>query len=98
MKKEFKLSYTRLCCKLLLSGLVVTAFASLPARANMIITIGSAVATQGSSGDFLDVTLTNSGPGTQNIAAFTFEISVTNANITFTQVNISTAGTYIFNG
>jgi hypothetical protein len=96
MKNKIGFPYTRRGLRLFLPVLVITAIASMPARANMIIMVGSAVGTKGSAGDFLDVTLTNTGPSAQNIAGFNFEISTTDTDITFTQVNTSTVGTYIF--
>ena len=70
---------------------------SQPASANMIITVGSVTAHAGDVGDFLDVTLTNTGPAVQNIAGDNFEISVAGGSgITFTEVDISTVETYLF--
>ena len=53
----------------------------------------------GDVGDSFDVFLTNSGPGTLSVAAFTFEVSVTEPTITLTGASVSTgANPYIFAG
>jgi hypothetical protein len=80
-------------------GVFMALIGSLPARASVLITVGSASANRGDIGDFLEVVLTNPGPGTQNIGAFNFEISVpSGSGITFTSVTTSTSGPYIFAG
>jgi hypothetical protein len=44
-----------------------------------------------------DVLLTNTGPSSQNIAAFNFELTTVDTNITFTDVTTSTTtAAYIF--
>jgi hypothetical protein len=73
----------------------------LPTRADVLaISIQSPLSVKaGDSGDGFDVLLTNvSGPAV-SIAAFTFEISTTSTDITFTDANTGTlAAPYIFSG
>lgn len=66
------------------------------ARAGVILSGQSVFATAGSSGNSLDIDLTNSGPSAITIGAFTFGISAANPNISFTDASISTAAPYIF--
>jgi hypothetical protein len=68
-----------------------------PARADIILSVESVTGAPGSSGVF-DVLLENTGPSTQNIAGFGFELSTTDTNITFTDVTINTSAPYIFAG
>ncbi len=69
---------------------------SLPAKGDIILSIESVTGAPGSSGVF-DVLLTNTGPSDQNIAAFNFELTSANTDITFTDVTTgTTTATYIF--
>jgi hypothetical protein len=69
---------------------------SLPAKADIDLSIESVSGTPGSSGTF-DVLLTNTGGSSQNIAAFNFELSTTDVNITFNDVTTATTtAPYIF--
>jgi hypothetical protein len=73
----------------------------LPAQAasvGLTVSVGSANALQGSSGNFLDIILTNNSASVANIAGFNFELTIVNPNITFTGATTSTALTYVFNG
>ncbi len=75
---------------------VVAMLLSVPARADMVFSIESVTGAPGSTGTF-DVLLTNTGPSDQNIAAFNFELTTSDTNITFTDVTTSTTtATYIF--
>jgi hypothetical protein len=57
------------------------------------------LANQGAIGDTVDVVLTNSGPGSISIQSFSFQVSVTDPDITFTGAGFSTAASpYIFAG
>jgi hypothetical protein len=68
------------------------------AQAGFIINVESVSANAGSSGNTLEVTLTNTGSA-QTIAGFSFGISTGTSNIDFTQATISTTpDTYIFAG
>jgi hypothetical protein len=69
---------------------------SVPAKGSSIFSIESVTGAPGSTGTF-DVLLTNTGPSSQNIAAFNFELTTSDTNITFTGVSTSTTtATYIF--
>jgi hypothetical protein len=67
-----------------------------PAKASSILSIESVSGAPGSTGTF-DVLLTNTGPSSQNIAVFNFELTTSDTNITFSGVFTSTTtATYIF--
>jgi hypothetical protein len=69
---------------------------SVPAKADIVLSLESVTGAPGSTGTF-DVLLTNTGPSSQNIAAFNFELTTPDTNITFTDVTTSTTtATYIF--
>jgi len=76
----------------------VALFTGMPAKASIIISVLSTTYAAGSSGDSFDVTIKNTGASAQNIAAFSFGLSVADSHITFTGANESTALTYLFNG
>ena len=67
------------------------------AHATVIVAAPSITASPGTFGNF-DVTLSNNGPSTIQIAGFAFSITTTNSAITFTAVSISTAAPYVFAG
>jgi hypothetical protein len=70
-----------------------------PAAASIIITVQSVTASAGSTGNALDVTLTNTGPGAMTVGAFTFGISTATPNINFTAATTATTlAPYIFDG
>ena len=73
--------------------------ASSPARAGLIVSVSSVSAAAGSTGDTLEVDVTNTGAPV-DIAAFGFEISVPAASgVTFTGADDNTtANIYIFAG
>jgi hypothetical protein len=68
-----------------------------PARANFVFNVQSVAAAAGSTGDTLQVTLTNAGASAVTVGGFAFEIVAGNG-VTFTSVDISTTPTYIFAG
>ena len=70
------------------------------AQADVLITVHNSTALPNSTGNAFDVTLTNTGPSTQNIADFALLITVTDTDISFDAASSSnaTALTYIFNG
>ena len=73
-------------------------FLSVAGYAGTIVSVQSVAATAGGSGAF-DVLLTNTGPFSISVAAFTFGISTTNSAISFTDGNTSTVlDGYVFAG
>ena len=69
-----------------------------PAQASILLSVQSVSAAAGSIGDFFDVTITNTGSSSQNIAGFFLGLSAGSSHISFTGANESTALTYLFNG
>jgi PEP-CTERM motif len=69
---------------------------SVPAKGDIVLSMESVTGAPGSSGAF-DVLLTNTGTSSQNIAAFNFELTTADTNITFTDVTTDTTNApYIF--
>jgi hypothetical protein len=84
-----------------LAFLIATCIALLatgPARADLVISAQQVTSDPGATGVSLDVTLTNTGPSSVGIGAFTFELTVGSTDITFTGVTTATAAPYIFDG
>lgn len=79
-------------------SLLVALLSAAPSRANVILTVGSVSAAPGSTGNSLDVTLTNTGVTALTVFTFNFTISTSNTDITFTSADTSTAVPYIFAG
>ncbi len=82
-------------------GLLAVAFVvcSVPARADLILSVESVAAAQGSTGNAFDVLLSDIGSPGVAVASFNFEIATSDPDITFTGVFISTAtAAYIFAG
>lgn len=84
-------------------GLVIAGCAAgllcAPARADIIYSISPATvdATAGDVGDSFDVLLTNTGASAISVAAFDFEVQVTDSDITLTGADFNTGATpYIF--
>ncbi len=78
--------------------LILVAFAAVllypaPARAAAILSIQSVIASSPSAGNAFDVVLTNTGPSSITLGAFSFELTTADANITFTS---ATTGTILF--
>jgi hypothetical protein len=66
------------------------------ARATAIVAAQAVTADAGASGSF-DVTLTNTGPSSIVVGAFTFGISIANPDVSFTDVTTATSSNgYIF--
>jgi len=87
--------------KIHITGCVVAALflLTLPARADLVLLATNSGATQGDTGDTLEVGLTNNGPSDVTIGGFSFGISVpSTSGITFTDVTTNTATPYIFAG
>ncbi len=89
--------------KISCSGLVVLAalgILSLPARADLLFSLESPItAMAGDVGDSFDVLLTNTGSSAVTVADFSFGITTTDTDITFTGATTSTVTEpYIFAG
>ena len=99
MTRGIVLSGSKLRCAAVLLAAFVALLAPRSARADLIITADNVTASAGDTGAGLDVTLTNTGPGTVGIGGFTFELTVGSTDITFTGVTTATTlGPYIFGG
>jgi hypothetical protein len=69
------------------------------ASAGMVVGVQSVTALAGTTGDTLDITLTNTGPSAVAIGGFSFGLSTTSPDITFTDATVNTTtATYIFAG
>jgi hypothetical protein len=84
---------------LLIAGLAACLFnpAAAPA-AGITISLAPAVAAPGSTANFFDVDLTNLGAAAIKVGGFAFNLSIANANISFTDANVSTTALYVFSG
>jgi hypothetical protein len=92
MKRTFKLFKSTVPAILAISALLL----SVPAKGDIVLSIESVTGAPGSTGMF-DVLLTNTGPSSQNITAFNFELTTIDTNITFTDVTTATStAPYIF--
>src|SRR5277367_3318367 len=92
MKTTFKLLSSMAPAILAIAPLLLT----IPAKGDIVLSIESVSGAPGSTGTF-DVLLTNTGPSSQNILAFNFELTTADTNITFTDVTTSTTtAPYIF--
>jgi len=90
-------SITRLLLgKTLLAGMAVSLLGPASAQAALILSVQSATAAAGSSGNTFDVLLNNSGPSAVTIGGFSFGILTPNINISFRDANTSTSAPYIF--
>ena len=67
-----------------------------PMSASLIVSIPSVTASPGSSGNFFDVTLTNTGPLAVTIAGFGVGVSTANPDIFLTAATWDTSAPYIF--
>lgn len=75
---------------------IVVLLLSVPAKADIVLTLESVTGAPGSTGTF-DVLLSNTGPAAQNIAGFNFELTTADTNVTFTDVTTATTtAPYIF--
>ena len=84
--------------RLVMASVAVCCLGSLGAWADLVISVGSVTADGGSTGNPLDVDLTNTGPSAVPIGGFSFGVSIANPNVSFTDANTSTAAFYIFTG
>ncbi len=73
---------------------------AVPAHAGLIVSVQDVSATAGTTGNTLEVDLTNTGGAAVDIGSFSFEISVAGSSgVTFTSADIdTTVNTYIFAG
>jgi PEP-CTERM motif len=78
-------------------AILTTLAGMVPARADTIITVGNVFAISPSSGNALEVTLTNTGAAAV-IAGFSFGFSVADPHVVFTSATINTVSPYIFSG
>ncbi len=67
-------------------------------HAGFIVSAGATTAAAGSTGNFLDVTLTNTGDAPATVGGFAFGVSVGSTDIGFTRVTTGTADPYLFTG
>ena len=81
---------------LVAAAIVVCVLGPSSAKADLVISVQSVSAVAGSSGNGIDVDLTNTGPSAVTISAFSFGISIANPDISFTDANTSTTAAYIF--
>src|ERR1700733_2197303 len=77
---------------------VVAMLGSIPAQANMIISVTPASVAAGTTGASFNVDIQNTGGSAQNIDAFSIGLSVSTSNFTFTGGNETTTDAYIFAG
>src|SRR5438094_451649 len=80
----------------LAAGVAACLLGPATARASLVVSVQSVIATAGSLANGIDVELSNSGPSALTISGFSFGISIANSDISFTDANISTAAPYIF--
>jgi hypothetical protein len=71
---------------------------STPVGASLIITVGNVFSNSPSLSNTLDIDLTNTGPASLSLGAFSFEIGVTDPHITFTSASTATVVPYVFAG
>ncbi len=88
----------RSLCRSLFVALAVLTLMAQPLQAALIVTAGTATAGAGTTGNVLQVTLTNTGPSAVTVGGFSFGVSTANAGITFTTATINTASPYVFAG
>jgi hypothetical protein len=77
---------------------VLSLSASVPAQATLILSAGNVTAAAGSTGNALDVTLTNTGPAAIALGDFSLEISVADTDVSFTSASTATSLPYVFSG
>ncbi len=81
---------------LLVAGVAACLLGPVTAWGDVVISVQSVTAAAGSSGNGIDVDLTNSGPSAVIIGGFSFGISIANPDISFTDANTGTAAPYVF--
>ena len=72
---------------------------SAPAQADFIFSLEPGItAAAGSTGNFFDVLLTNTGGSAVTVGGFSFGITTADTDITFTNADTSTTAPYVFTG
>ncbi len=84
--------------RLLMLVPAVALLISTPVGASLIITVGNVFSNSPSSNNTVDIELTNTGPASLSLGAFSFEIVVTDPHITFTSASTATVAPYVFAG
>ncbi len=83
----------------LLTGLALSVLGTAPVwAAGLTISASSVTVAPGSTGDSLEVDLTNSGSTAVVVGGFDFEIFIANTAVSFSDVNTATSMTYVFSG
>lgn len=67
-------------------------------HASLILSAGSVNVLAGSTGNTIDISLTNTGPASLVIGGFSLQVSVSGTAVTFNSVSDATASPYIFAG
>ena len=80
----------------LAAGVAACLLGPTTAQASSIVSIESVIAAAGSTGNGIDVELTNSGPSAVTIGGFSFGVSIADFDVSFTGADTSTAAAYIF--
>ena len=83
---------------LALGAVALALCASVPAQASVILSAGKVTANAGSAGNAFDVTLINTGPTAIVLGGFSLEVSVADADVSFTFASTATALPYVFAG
>src|SRR5438270_11560761 len=82
-----------------LAALSLLMLAAQTARADLVFAVENAAVPVGTStGNTIDVTLTNTGASAVDIAGFAFQVTALSSSISFTGVTDATAAPYIFAG
>jgi len=86
-------------CLWLVAALCLPLFAATSLDAALIISATSTVASPGSTGNAIEITLVNASGVDLDIGAFSFSLTVTDADVEFTSVTTDTTGApYVFAG
>jgi hypothetical protein len=90
----------RLFRSLLLPAIAAALLTCVPARADLLVTLGSATVLPNSTGNSFNINVTNTGSAIQNIGAFDIQISVNDTDISFNigATSDATSLTYLFAG
>jgi hypothetical protein len=92
--KDVRSWFLRLFTIMPVVGLLISA----PAAASLIVTVGNAFANSPSSGNAVEIDLTNTGPAAISLGGFSFEIQVPDPHITFISATTATVAPYVFAG
>jgi hypothetical protein len=95
-RKETELKHFQ---RILQAALALTLLAASPLfAAGITMSLTSAIAAPGSTGNSFEVDLTNLGPTPVTVGGFSFELLITTSDISLTDVSTLTATPYIFLG